>query len=121
MRKIYASLILIFLFPSTSFTSVIHECTSETTIHEVITQPTYKKSGRLIILLNESVKSCLCDNLPSHDIEQISVEIKWNHKKDIVEVLPQKKIEVLSQCGSSMGSDGKAISFNVWYIKKVLY
>ena len=118
MRIIYAS--LIFIFPYISFASVIHECTSKTTIHEVITQPTYKNSGRLIIRVNESVKSCLCEKLPSSDVKQISVDINWSHKKDI-EVLDANNIEVSSQCGSSMGSNGKAIPFNIWYIKKVLY
>ena len=120
MRTIYVTLILIFLFSSTCFSSVINECKAETTIHEVITQPTYEKSGQLVIQLNESTKKCLCDKLPSHDIEKISIDVTWSNKKNNIELLPQNKINILSQCGSTMGSDGNAINFNVWYIQKVL-
>lgn len=111
---------LILLFSCSCFASVIHECASETIIHEVITQPTYKKPGKVVIILNDSIRGCLCNELSSDDTEEIAIDVQWEGSKNYAAVFPNNKIKVISQCGSTMGSDGQAKAFNVWYLQNII-
>ena len=120
MKNIYILLSIFLLSSSSTFASVVMDCKAEATIHEIITQPTFDRSGEIVVLLNKSIKKCLCVPLANPDLDRVSIDIKWIDKNNVVDIFPQSNVEVISQCGSSMGSEGKAIEFNVWYLKGVL-